>query len=503
MVSVPNVLSLIIILVFIFVMLAIGVLMYRKRKAGAEDYFLMSRDIPWWLLSMTTMGTMISTFTFLGGVGLGYSLGTSMFFIALSNCWIGIYMITLGHRMWILGKKYGYVSLGEILRDRFDNSKFLEIFFGCSSCLWQIAYLAMMYVGCSYAISTVTGGLIFYKMALLLIVVTTSIYTVVGGMRAVVITDAIQWVLVVITLVAAIVIIAGVGIPGAGVIQGFRTVATTAPQVLGKVMADRVWIEMFIFISVGFFFGPAIWTRMLAARDERAIAWTAANVTFFHPFFMGFVCFLIGIAAWAIYGPKFPRPDNLLPTIMKGYFPWWLGTVIMAGAVAAAKSVISACMLSLSQLITRDIVEPIYGKLTPRGSDHVSYVALVCLGIVSVVIGWLPPASIIIKSVEFSNTGLAMIAPVTIAALYWRRATTAGAIAGFVGGTILAAVMRFGGYQTPWLTGPIWAFIANAVLIVVVSLLTPRTSEATVEKINGYLDAQIYGNEMKLEAGRQ
>ena len=70
MVSVPNVLSLIIILVFIFVMLAIGVLMYRKRKAGAEDYFLMSRDIPWWLLSMTTMGTMISTFTFLGGVGL-------------------------------------------------------------------------------------------------------------------------------------------------------------------------------------------------------------------------------------------------------------------------------------------------------------------------------------------------------------------------------------------------------------------------------------------------
>ena len=188
---------------------------------------------------------------------------------------------------------------------------------------------------------------------------------------------------------------------------------------------------------------------------------------------------------------------------MKGYFPWWLGTVIMAGAVAAAKSVISACMLSLSQLITRDIVEPIYGKLTPRGSDHVSYVALVCLGIVSVVIGWLPPASIIIKSVEFSNTGLAMIAPVTIAALYWRRATTAGAIAGFVGGTILAAVMRFGGYQTPWLTGPIWAFIANAVLIVVVSLLTARTSEATVEKINGYLDAQIYGNEMKLEAGRQ
>lgn len=492
-----NVLALVIILVYTFAILAIGVFTYRFRKPGAEDYYLMSRGISWWLLPMTMMATMTSTFLFLGGVGLGYSIGTSMFFIALSNCWIGIYMITLGQRMWILGKKYQYISLGEILRDRFGDSKFLEVFFGFASVVFQIAFLAMMYVGCAFAISTITGGLISYKVALVLIVVTTSIYTAVGGMRAVVITDAIQWILILITLVVAFAIIAGVGIPNAGMKTGFQVIIKTAPQLLGKGMPDKIWMEMFVLISVGFFFNPAIWARMLAARDEKGIAWTAANTSFFQPFFFGVICFLIGIVAWAVLGPKFPKPDNILPTILKNHFPWWLGTVIMAGAVAAAQSTISAVMLACSQLITRDIVRPLYRELTSQESDHISYIVLTCLGIGSVIIGWLPPQSIIIESVQFSNTGLAMIAPITIAALYWRRATKEGAIAGFVGGTILAAIVRFARIHTPGLNGILWVLLLNAVLVVVVSYLTAKPAEEQVEKIIGYVDSVIYKEELK------
>ncbi len=127
-----------------------------------------------------------------------------------------------------------------------------------------------MYVGCSFAISTITGGLISYKMALVLIVVAACVYTVIGGMRAVVITDAMQWVLVLITLVAAVVIIAGVRMPDAGVVRGFRTVATNTPRLLGKVMPDKVWMEMFILILHRLVvFSPAVSARNLGTGTSQ------------------------------------------------------------------------------------------------------------------------------------------------------------------------------------------------------------------------------------------
>ncbi|MDK2784386.1 MAG: sodium/pantothenate symporter [Bacillota bacterium] len=192
-----------IILLYLSILLAIAVHGYRSAAVKTvEGFFLAGRGVSALLLPLTMIAALQSTFAFLGGPGMFYIHGIGFIVIVLSQVWVALMVMYFGHRIWLLGNKYGYLTIGDFFADRYE-SRFLKVVVSLVSILMTVVFLAMQYVGSAHAISGVAQGAVSYSVALLMIAVFSLIYVAVGGAHSVVLTDAIQAVVLLITIVAA------------------------------------------------------------------------------------------------------------------------------------------------------------------------------------------------------------------------------------------------------------------------------------------------------------
>jgi SSS family solute:Na+ symporter len=235
------------------------------------------------------------------------------------------------------------------------------------------------------------------------------------------------------------------------------------------------WQTIFTYFLLFFFglmIGQDIWQRVFTARNPEIARWGSVTA--------GVYCLLyalagalVGTAARVIL-PDLATPDNAFARVASEALPAGITGLVLAAALAAVMSTASAGLLASSTILANDV----YAGFVVRGEHNkvlVSRVTTLLVGVVTLVISLIVSDVVGALTVAYDLLTGALFVPI-VGALFWRRATAAGALASMVAGSIVVVIfmVRDGLFANSPI---IWGLAVSLVVFVVVSLLTPRPSE--------------------------
>jgi SSS family solute:Na+ symporter len=319
-------------------------------------------------------------------------------------------------------------------------------------------------------------------MALYIMGTVAVVYTVLGGLKAVIYTDTIQWALLMFGLIFIGVPIAYIEIGG---IEAIR--ATVAPEML--TLTNVSWQDIVywaVTIIPIWFVGMTLYQRIYACSDEKTAkrAWYLAGV--FEWPIMAFLGVLLGLFAkvgadqgmFEYLGAadiSDTDPETGLPMLLRTVLPVGLLGIMMSAYFSAILSTADSCLMASSGNVVTDII----GRFVPFDSDNPKFVRL--SQVVTLIIGALAlllagtmtnVLDLMLDSYSFMVSGL--FVPV-IGALFWKKSTPAGAMTAMLIGGFTTIGLRYSGIELPYELDPnVFGITASAISFIGVSLLTNK-----------------------------
>jgi len=461
-------------------LLGIGFFTWRKSRKTSEDYFVASRSIGPLVLFLTLAATNFSAFTFFGFAGAAYKLGLAYYGImAFGTGFMAISFYLIGRKVWRLGKEHGYITPPELIGDRFKSDGLRMVFLSVMV-VFTLPYLATQAIGGGIAINQLTEGEVSYELGAVIVTAVILVYVTVGGMRADAYTDVLQGVLMLVTMLAAVGIVsAGLG----GFTEANSRLAEALPDLVTRAtFTPEIWISYMVLWTLCDPMFPQLFSRFYAARDERSIK---ISMIMYAP--MTALLFLLPVLIGAWGQLEFPgltgkEPDNILPMMVDRFAPSWVLGIMLSGAFAALMSTADSQLLVLSSMLTRDV----YKRWLKRGASTkeefvVGKVLVVVLALLGLGLALTSVETIFETLTKTTFTGLAVLFPTTVAALYWKRVTKWGCIASIVAGEMTYAGFYFGVIPASAKFGflevmPVVA--VSVVVLIAVTLLTRPGPEA-------------------------
>jgi SSS family solute:Na+ symporter len=431
--------DLLIVLCYILLVIGIGVY-FSRREDTRVGYFLAGRNIGWLAIGASLFATNISSEHLLGLAGTGSKSGLAVGHFE----WLAVLIVLL----------LGWVFTPFYLKSGvFTMPEFLERRYGAAARTYLSVVSIVAYVLTKISISLYAGGILLnavvgwdmYTSAVVIVLV-TGLYTVLGGLRAVIYTDLVQMFI----LIAGSIALTLIGLDRAG---GWdAVVAATPPDFwhMFKPMSDPD------FPWTGIVFGApilGIWywctdqyivQRVLSARNlDQAQAGTI--FAGFLKILPVFLLVLPGIIGYALSGGTVTG-DRSFAWMITTLLPSGLKGLVVAGLLAALMSSLSAMFNSTSTLFTIDI----YQKWRPAADEReaVRVGRLVTIGMVLLGLLWIPFIGMLsdermyvyLQSVQGYISP--PIAAVFLFGLFWPRANGKGAMAALLTGLLLGG-MRF------------------------------------------------------------
>lgn len=410
-------------------------LAHRKTRGQGfmEEFFVAGRGIGAWVLALTWVATMASGGTFIGAPALAWQYGWA------SQLWIAGFMVItvtgmgiLGKRIAFLGEATGAVTMPDLIRDRFE-SRGLGAILALITLLLYVAYLVAQYIAGARVMEVALG--MPYWAGLLLVSLTVTVYTAWGGFRAVAWTDSFQAIVMLVGILLAL----GFALDKAG---GFGPISAyleqQSPELLALPGPDNFLpfsqaLSFFVIWPLAVLGQPALMSRFLASGDRRVIS-KAAVINGLYVILLYPAVMMLGIVGRYL-APGITAPDQATPATIVAAAPSWLAGLMLAAPFAAIMSTISSFLLVTGSAIVRDLYQRnISHALSDRRAQLLSQGTTFLIGAAALVIAFRPP-QYLQYIVIFSSTGLAstFIAP-TVLAVFWPRATRAGAYAALLGG---------------------------------------------------------------------
>jgi len=484
-------LSLGVIVGYLLLALAVGLVAYRVSETTAEDYYLASRSFGTVVLLFTTFATLLSAFTFFGGPNLAFAAGPEWLIVmgTLDGVLFAVLWYVIGYKQWLIGNRNGYVTLGEMLGDRFGSVGLRALVAGVSL-LWLFPYVMLQQMGAGEALVGLTDGAVPYWGGAALITLFMILYVVLAGMRGVAWTDTIQglFMLSVVWLAAAWVVsaVGGVGAATGAMLDARPDFGSFG----GGTYSVGFIVSTAITIAFGVTMFPQINQRFFVAKSgetlKRSFAlWPVLVLLLFLPAFM--------LGAWAAGMPvDVPEGANVLPVVLNEYTPAWFAALVIAGAMAAMMSSSDSMLLSGSSYFTRDLYRPVINAdASDRREAWIARVGVAAFALLAFAASLFRPGTLIeVGSTAFS--GFALLALPVLCALYWDRTTRTGMIAGVLVPQVayLAVVLSAVVGSVPTLPRTVlggWdvalgLMVLSGVLTVAVSLLTAPTAESDASR---------------------
>lgn len=436
--------------------------------------------------SIALLGTMcLSIWSALAFFGYGAALyrdGIGYFAGAVGAFFVGIYAPTIMYRLWLLGKKYNYVSPGDYFMHRY-NSKFLKMLISIILVVCVIPYISVQITGVANGIVTTTEGKIGFWVVVAILTVYIVFHVLKGGNKAVVGTDTFAgFVGVGIAILTTIVLI--VAIPG-DLVSAAKEIVKTNPEVLQMTGGYATFTGFFaLAISAGMSIiaWPHIFVRSYMAKDEKVfhVMGTAFPILEI----IAFGCFLLqGIYAGRVAYPSLDtaESDVVIPMMALNYAPAILVILLVIGVFAFGLSTADSQLVVASTIIDHDMIGD-KGKQNKDGKTR-NYVQLSIgiLMIIVLIVVKFRPAALVTYAYGFCGPGFAQLMPAMIGGLYWKRATKEGAIAGTLAGAIAVVVTLFIYNPIPSFGPILWGLLINLILFIVVSLCTKQDDRAAKE----------------------
>jgi len=453
---------------YFLVVFAIGWYSLRATRSEA-DYWIAGGELGWFTGGATMAATHTSAGTFVGTIGVMYTAGWSFGWVLLS--------IPLSYWFMVAVLAPRFTRQRELTIPAFIETRYygkgIRGLAGAIILVATVVYIQAQIVAGGLIANTVFGvpttvGMVGFTTILL-------VYTVVGGMVAVVYTDAFQ--LVVMGLGAVLAVpLALRQVDGLGGLLAL--VESAHPLVFTfETMPAALLLTMALSFFLGGIATPEKLIRLYAMKDMRTIR---RGVLFAIVMILAInlLVFVLALAAIVLF-PTLPTGDLAMPMVATSVLPAVLGSVMLAAITAAMMSTVDSLLIVAGSALSVDIYQNL---IDPRASpDRRLWVDR--LGILAV--GSLPVLLLLsgvgegelVQFIVLLFTALmasAFVLPV-VGGVLWRRATREGAAAAMVGG--VAATFVWEAYGLASVEPVLCGFLVSATLYVLVSLLTPPPPE--------------------------
>lgn len=166
----------------------------------ASDYFIAGRQLSLWVFVLAATATSFSGWTFMGHPGLVYRDGFQYAYASFYTITIPLTGVIFLKRQWMLGKRFGYVTPGEMLADYFRGD-FIRILTVVVALFYSIPYLGVQLGASGYLFNVLTDGLVSEEFGMWLLSIVVLVYVASGGLRAVAYVDTMQCILLAVGIV--------------------------------------------------------------------------------------------------------------------------------------------------------------------------------------------------------------------------------------------------------------------------------------------------------------
>ena len=461
--------------------LALGVVGYRQQNNTPDAYFLADRKIGTIVLFFTLIGTNFSSFFFLGFAGAGYRIGISYYpMMSLGAGLIALSFYVIGNRVWLLGKEKGFITPSELI-EYCCRSQTLKLIFLAVMVIFTLPYLALQPIGAGYLLENLTNGQISYFVGASILTLVIVFYVFLGGMKSVALTDVLQGILMFILIIVALLTVAN---SLGGISQANLTVYQLKPELFLREGANNFftkpkWFSYMLlwFLCVPMF--PQMFMRFYLPKTSDSLKVSAILYPLVTTIM--FICpVLIGMWGHINFPDLVAKDtDQILPMMLAEYTPYWVASLVMVGALAAFMSTLDSQLLALSSMLTRDIyISYLRPQASLKEQTIIGRVLIVILAIIGLIIALNPPDTILDLATE-SFTGLAVLFPTVIAALYGRNISSLSCIISILLGEAMLIGFQKELIPSAWTFGflPVVPIVVVSSLIIVVGTVMSKNEE--------------------------
>ncbi len=465
---------------------------FRKYVHTSQDYFLAGRALPFWAIGMSLVVTDIGAVDFVGVAGQAYRFG-----IAVANFdWLGTIpgMLIAAFIFVPYYWRAGVYTIPEYLGRRYNI-----IVRSLEAGIWVLFIaldLGILFWASALLLNTLMGWPIFFSIIVTALVV--GVYTISGGLSAVVMTDVIQ--LVVMYVGGFAVLALGLHQVGgwSGMVEKIHSLGAAYEHHFHMFLptdTDTPYPWTGILFGLTFVLANAYWIgnqtivqRTLGAKDE----WHAKASMIWGSLLKLFIPMLVvtpGLIALALF-PEIGDGDKAFPVLIHHLLPPGLTGLVFAGFLAALMSSVDSALNSAATLWTRDVYQRfIYRKGSDRHylfAGRVATFVLLIIGIVTAPLNQRFPGMYV-----YVQTLLSFIQGPTLAILllgmFWKRTTAAAGVSGLLVGVATSGVLyafksSLFTISDPFLYISWWSFVVSLIVTVGVTFFTKPHPE---ERLRG------------------
>ncbi len=427
-----NAIDLIIFVIYFMAMLGIGFFFLRRNK-DAEDYYVGGRQMGSFHVGLSVVATDVGGGFSIGLGGLGYIMGISgswMLFTGLVGAWLSA--VFLIPRITKISGRVDLFTFPQVFKYLYNDR--VALLAGVISAIGYLGFTSSQILAGAKLASASFDGL-GMTTALVIMGAIAVVYTVMGGLKAVIYTDTVQWIILMSGLVF-------IGIPIAyGAIGGIEAIrATLPPEFLSlRNLSWQMMVNWGITIIPIWFVAMTLYQRIYACRGQREAqrAWFIAGL--FEWPVMAMMGVLLGLfSRVAVENGMFtdmgiPGAESLdaemgLPLLLRNVLPVGLMGLMMSAYFSAIMSTADSCLMAASGNLVTDIMGPLFG-FRKEGVKQLRLSQLVTLviGVLALLIasGMQNVLELMLYSYAFMVSGL--LVPV-IGALFWRRSSPLAAL---------------------------------------------------------------------------
>jgi SSS family solute:Na+ symporter len=526
---------------FVFVYLAvviyIGVFAFRRKVGGnpAEDYFLANRSLGQFVFLLSLFGTNMTAFAILGSSGHAFSNGIVTYGLMASSSAlvVPLSLFLIGTRVWAMGKKYGFITPVQMFRDRWECGHIGTVISVVQAALLA-PYLIIGVMGGGTTLYAISGGRVPFWIGGAVVAMVVMIYVFFGGMRGTAWVNTFQTTLFLLFGAIALTVI-GVGMGGFGSAVNELLASPSTSSLLTREKVSPLFFFSYTFIPISSINFPhmiifCLTAERMAHFKKTVILYPICMLAIWLP------AVFLGVAAnratevpairakiearqtLAAQGPSLSPEqrnelraksagDDVLLRLLDYYAPLWLAGLLGAGIMAAVMASDSQ-ILALSTMFSEDIFAFYEGKerFGERAQVLTGRVFVIALTILAYAIALKFPQPIFDLAVQYAFSGYSAMAPLLVAALFWKRSTKWGALAStlWAAASVLAVAVFQSAVPAPrvvWSVGGVEILartpagtsvfgllpvvpmvIISALLMIVVSLMTRKPDEATIKR---------------------
>jgi len=457
--------------IVVYMVFLVGVGALRSRSVDSqEDFSVAGRQLGTFVLFGTMLATWIGTGSIFGNAGHTYKVGIAAWILPLGGL-VGILALSF---LAARARRSEAITVQDILEGRYN--KWARVLGVVTLTMMAVAIVSNQYRAAAAVINLALPAIDF-KTAVVIVAVFIIIYTALAGMFSVAYTDVVMGVTMIVGMT--------VTLPylwfRAGGYDGIAAAYASAPTHL-EAFGPIGWVEAVgLVLPAGLLvLGDAnMYQRFFSARNEgmarRATVWLLVGVAYME--------LIIIVAAWVAsalewQGGQLETPGRVLAYVARDHLPLWLGATLMTTIMAVIVSTAISYLLVPATALVRDIYQRfINPEASERALVWLLRAVVFALGAVAYVISTYSEDFLKVALRAYTIYG-AGITPALVAALVWRRATTAGALTSIILGVATSLVWEFGGYTERLGVDPVIPAITLSVAaLVAVSLLTPPQTE--------------------------